>query len=98
MDKTHQPFFSVPLNKLEDFLQDSIYFRDTRAHTRSPSLRHGENGNGEERLYVFDKFLMHHDYVIQKSAGERFVEITSLRSAAWRTVSSEPPSTSNSIA
>lgn len=76
MDKTRQPFFSVPLSKLEDFLQDSIYFRDTRARTHSPSLRHGENGNGEERLYVFDKFLMHHDYVIQKSAGERFVEIT----------------------
>ncbi len=76
MNSAHNPFFSISLNKLEDFLQDSIYFRDTRARTRSPSLRHGENGNGEEKLYVFDKFLMHHDYVIQKSAGERFVEIT----------------------
>ncbi|MGR3175183.1 MAG: hypothetical protein ACUZ8N_11370 [Candidatus Scalindua sp.] len=76
MNSAHNPFFSIPLNKLEDFLQDSIYFRDTRARTRSPSLRYGENGNGEEKLYVFDKFLMHHDYIIQKSAGERFVEIT----------------------
>lgn len=76
MNSTRNPFFSIPLNKLEDFLQDSIYFRDTRARTRSPSLRHGENDNGEEKLYVFDKFLMHHDYIIQKSSGERFVEIT----------------------
>ena len=76
MNNTHQPFFGIPLSKLEDFLQDSIYFRDTRARTRLPSLRCGEGSNGEEKLYVFDKFLMHHDYVIQKSAGERFVEIT----------------------
>jgi len=66
----------MPLSKLEDFLQDSIYFRDARARTRSPGLRHGENSNGEEKLYVYDKFLMHHNYIIQKSSGERFVEIT----------------------
>jgi len=76
MNNAHQPIFGIPLSKLEDFLQDSIYFRDTRARTRLPSLRHGEDSNGEERLYVFDKFLMHHDYVIQKSSGKRFVEIT----------------------
>ncbi|MCR4288900.1 MAG: hypothetical protein NUV86_01375 [Candidatus Scalindua sp.] len=76
MNITHQPFFGIPLSKLEDFLQDSIYFRDTRARTRFPSLRHGEDNNGNERLYVFDRFLMHHDYVIQKSSGRRFVEIT----------------------
>ena len=76
MNSTCNPFFSIPLSKLEDFLQDSIYFRDPRARTRTPSLRHGENRNGEEKLYVFNKFLMHHDYVIQKSSGERFVEIT----------------------
>ena len=76
MSNTHQPFFGIPLTKLEDFLQDSIYFRDTRARTRFPSLRHGEDDNGNERLYIFDRFLMHHDYVIQKSSGRRFVEIT----------------------
>ena len=76
MNNTHQPFFGIPLSKLEDFLQDSVYFRDTRARTRFPSLRHGEDSNGNERLYVFDRFLMHHDYVIQKSSGRRFVEIT----------------------
>jgi hypothetical protein len=76
MNNTHQPYFGIPLSKLEDFLQDSIYFRDTRARTRFPSLRHGEDSNGNERLYVFDRFLMHHDYVIQKSSGRRFVEIT----------------------
>ena len=76
MNNTHQPFFGIPLTKLEDFLQDSIYFRDTRARTRFPSLRHGEDSNGNERLYVFDRFLMHHDYVIKKSSGRRFVEIT----------------------
>jgi len=76
MNNTHQPFFGIPLSKLEDFLQDSIYFRDTRARTRFPSLRHGEDSNGNERLYAFDRFLMHHDYIIQKSSGRRFVEIT----------------------
>ena len=76
MNNTHQSFFGIPLSKLEDFLQDSIYFRDTRARTRFPSLRHGEDSNGNERLYAFDRFLMHHDYVIQKSSGRRFVEIT----------------------
>ena len=76
MNNTRQPFFGIPLTKLEDFLQDSIYFRDTRARTRFPSLRHGEDSNGNERLYVFDRFLMHHDYVIQKASGRRFVEIT----------------------
>ena len=53
MNNTHQPFFGIPLSKLEDFLQDSIYFRDTRARTRFPSLRHGEDSNGNERLYAF---------------------------------------------
>ncbi|WP_096894791.1 hypothetical protein [Candidatus Scalindua japonica] len=76
MNNIHHPFFGIPLSKLEDFLQDSIYFRDTRARTRFPSLRHGEDDNGNERLYVFDRFLMHHDYVIQKSSGKRFVQIT----------------------
>ncbi len=76
MNNTHHPYFGIPLSKLEDFLQDSIYFRDTRARTRFPSLRHGEDSNGNERLYAFDRFLMHHDYVIQKSSGRRFVEIT----------------------
>ncbi len=76
MNSTHQPYFGIPLTKLEDFLQDSIYFRDTRARTRFPSLRHGEDSNGNERLYAFDRFLMHHDYIIQKSSGRRFVEIT----------------------
>ena len=76
MNNTHQPYFGIPLSKLEDFLQDSIYFRDTRARTRLPSLRHGEDSNGNERLYAFDRFLMHHDYIIQKSSGRRFVEIT----------------------
>ncbi len=76
MNNTHPPYFGIPLSKLEDFLQDSIYFRDTRARTRFPSLRHGEDSTGNERLYVFDRFLMHHDYVIQKSSGRRFVEIT----------------------
>jgi hypothetical protein len=76
MTNTYQPFFGIPLSKLEDFLQDSIYFRDTRARTRFPSLRHGEDSNGNERLYAFDRFLMHHDYIIQKSSGRRFVEIT----------------------
>jgi len=76
MNVTRKPFFGMPLSKLEDFLQDSIYFRDARARTRSPGLRHGENSNGEEKLYVYDKFLMHHNYIIQKSSGERFVEIT----------------------
>ncbi|MFV1974544.1 MAG: hypothetical protein ACC651_02290 [Candidatus Scalindua sp.] len=76
MNNTHQPFFGIPLSKLEDFLQDSIYFRDIRARTRFPSLRDGEDSNGNERLYAFDRFLMHHDYIIQKSSGRRFVEIT----------------------
>ncbi|ODS32237.1 MAG: hypothetical protein SCARUB_02631 [Candidatus Scalindua rubra] len=76
MNKNRQPLFSVPLSKLEDFLQDSIYFRDARAYTRLPSLRFGETSNGEEELRVFNKFLMHHDYVIKKSSGERFAEIT----------------------
>jgi len=76
MNNTHHPYFGIPLSKLEDFLQDSIYFRDTRARTRFPSLRHGEDSNGNERLYAFDRFLMHHDYIIQKSSGRRFVEIT----------------------
>ena len=76
MNNTNHPFFGIPLSKLEDFLQDSIYFRDTRARTRFPSLRHGEDSNGNERLYAFDRFLMHHDYIIQKSSGRRFVEIT----------------------
>jgi hypothetical protein len=76
MNNTHHPYFGIPLHKLEDFLQDSIYFRDTRARTCFPSLRHGEDSNGNERLYVFDRFLMHHDYIIQKTSGRRFVEIT----------------------
>jgi hypothetical protein len=76
MNNTHHPYFGIPLHKLEDFLQDSIYFRDTRARTRFPSLRHGEDSKGNERLYVFDRFLMHHDYIIQKTSGRRFVEIT----------------------
>ncbi len=84
MNKTRRPIFSIPLSKLEDFLQDSIYFRDPRARTRSPGLRFGETSNGDEKLYVFDKFLMHHDYVIQKSSGEKFVEITNDRNEIHR--------------
>ncbi|MFQ5962723.1 MAG: hypothetical protein ACE5KZ_00385 [Candidatus Scalinduaceae bacterium] len=76
MKNIHHPVFSIPLSKLEEFLQDSIYFRDVKAYTRSPGLRFEESGNGQDKLHVFDKFLMHHDYVIQKSSGERFVEIT----------------------
>ncbi|MDR4498487.1 MAG: hypothetical protein MRK02_11300 [Candidatus Scalindua sp.] len=70
------PIFCISLNKLDDFLQDSIYFRDVKARTRSPSLRFGESENGEEKIYAFDKFSMHHDYVINDSLGKRFVEIT----------------------
>jgi len=77
MNSTCNPFFGISLSKLEDFLQDSIYFRDPQARTRSPSLRHGENRNGEEKLYVFDKFLMHHDYVIQKSGRKTLMKQTS---------------------
>ena len=72
----NQRIFSIPMGKLSDFQQDSIYFRDVRACTRTPSLRFEEAEEGNDKLHVFNKFLMHHDYVIQKSSGERFVEIT----------------------
>ncbi len=72
----NQRIFSIPIGKLSDFQQDSIYFRDVRACTRTPSLRFEEAEEGNDKLHVFNKFLMHHDYVIQKSSGERFVEIT----------------------
>ncbi len=72
----NQRIFSIPIGKLSDFQQDSIYFRDVRACTRTPSLRFEEAEEGKDKLHVFNKFLMHHDYVIQKSSGERFVEIT----------------------
>lgn len=76
MNKNSQCVFSIPISKLADFQQDSIYFRDVRACTRTPSLRFEEAEDGKDKLHVFDRFLMHHDYVIQKSSGERFVEIT----------------------
>lgn len=76
MNNKSQCILSIPISKLADFHQDSIYFRDVRACTRSPGLRFEEDEDGNDRLYVFNKFLMHHDYVIQKSSGERFVEIT----------------------
>jgi hypothetical protein len=76
MNNNNQRIFSIPIGKLSDFQQDSIYFRDVRACTRTPSLRFEEDEEGKDKLHVFNKFLMHHDYVIQKSAGERFVEIT----------------------
>ncbi len=75
MNRSHRSIFSIPLGNLEEFLQDSIYFRDVKACTHSPSLRFEELSSGEEKLHVFGRFLMHHDYVIQKSSGERFVEI-----------------------
>ena len=76
MNNNNQRIFSIPIGKLSDFQQDSIYFRDVRACTRTPSLRFEEAEEGKDKLHVFNKFLMHHDYVIQKSSGERFVEIT----------------------
>ena len=76
MNNNNQRIFSIPIGKLSDFQQDSIYFRDVRACTRTPSLRFEEAEEGNDKLHVFNKFLMHHDYVIQKTSGERFVEIT----------------------
>jgi hypothetical protein len=76
MSYNSQCILSIPIGKLEDFQQDSIYFRDPRACTRLPSLRFEEAEDGKDKLHVFDKFSMHHDYVIQKSSGEKFVEIT----------------------
>jgi len=76
MNNNNQRIFSIPIGKLSDFQQDSIYFRDVRACTRTPSLRFEEAEEGKDKLHVFNKFLMHHDYVIQKSSGERFVDIT----------------------
>ncbi len=76
MNNNDQRIFSIPIGKLSDFQQDSIYFRDVRACTRTPSLRFEEAEEGKDKLHVFNKFLMHHDYVIQKSSGERFVDIT----------------------
>lgn len=70
------PVFGISVNRLDEFLQDSIYFRDAKARTRSPSLKFGETANGEERIYAYDRFLMHHDYVIQDTLGKKFVEIT----------------------
>lgn len=74
--RNSHPFFGISINKLEEFLQDSIYFRDVKARTRSPSLRFGEKVNGEEKIYAHDRFLMHHDYVIQDTLGKKFAEIT----------------------
>ncbi len=71
-----QPIFGISTSKLEEFLQDSIYFRDVKARTRSPSLRFGETANGEEKIYAYSRFLMHHDYIIENSLGKKFVEIT----------------------
>ena len=76
MNRNQQPIFSIPLSKLQDFQQDSIYFRDVKARTHLPSLRFEETDSGEDKLHIFGKFLMHHDYVIQESSGEKFVEIT----------------------
>lgn len=76
MNRNGLPVFSIALDKIEDFHQDSISFRDPKACTRSPSLRYGETVCGQDKIYVYDRFLIHHNYVIQKSSGKRFAEIT----------------------
>ncbi|MCP5005542.1 MAG: hypothetical protein GY941_16630 [Planctomycetes bacterium] len=70
------PIFGISTTKLEDFFQDSIYFRDVKARTHSPGLRFGETEHGEEKLYAYGRFLMHQDYVIQDTLGRKFAEIT----------------------
>lgn len=76
MNRNGLPVFSIGLSKVEDFHQDSICFRDPKACTRTPSLRYDENDSGEEKIQVFNRFLIHHNYVIQKSSGERYTELT----------------------
>jgi len=76
MNRNGLPVFGIELSKVEDFHQDSICFRDPKACTRTPSLRYDENYSGEEKIQVFNRFLIHHNYVIQKSSGERYTELT----------------------
>ncbi len=85
MNNNSQPVFSIPFNKVEDFSQDSICFRDPKACTRSPNLRFEGSESGEDKMHVFGRFLMHHSYVIEKASGGRFVEITNDNNEIHRT-------------
>lgn len=79
MKREQTPIFQIPLNRIDGFLTDKIYFRDAKAQTHHPSLllEMLENNNDHEhRLLVWDKFLIKHEYRVPKQHGERFVDIT----------------------
>lgn len=76
MSRSQFPIFSIPLKRLGGFLTDKICFRDAKARTSHPGLVLQNDSNDECWLYVWDKFLIKHEYRISKENGERFVDVT----------------------
>ncbi|MDN3515591.1 MAG: hypothetical protein NG747_14495 [Candidatus Brocadia sp.] len=76
MSRTQSPIFSIPLRQIDGFLADKICFRDAKARTPRPALALGVDGFSKQRLLVWDKFIIKHEYKISKQHGERFVGVT----------------------
>ncbi len=76
MSRSESPIFSILLRRLEGFLTDKICFRDAKARAPHPGLVLQNDSSNERRLFVWDKFLMKHEYRVSKENGERFVDVT----------------------
>ncbi|OOP55282.1 MAG: hypothetical protein AYP45_15555 [Candidatus Brocadia carolinensis] len=76
MDREESPIFTIPLRRIEGFLADKICFRDAKARTPHPSLAFGIDPHNECLLFVWNKFLIKHEYKISKQHGESFVDVT----------------------
>ena len=68
--------FNVNCEKLDDFFTDSFYFRDAKAYSKTPALSLFEWNDNKNRIFVRDKFTLHHKYTISKESGEQFVDVT----------------------
>lgn len=68
--------FNVNCEKLNDFFSDSFYFRDAKAYSKTPALFLFEWQDNKNRIFVNDKFTLHHKYTISKESGEQFVDVT----------------------
>lgn len=75
MNIARTPIFYMPVRLLRGFLNDKFCFRDPKARTPYPALTLEGTGT-EQRLLVWDKFLIKQEYNIPKEQGERFVDIT----------------------
>jgi hypothetical protein len=75
MERKHDSVFSISLRKLDAFHGDMFYFRDVKALSPLPSLWLQKNGL-DNRIHVRDKFTIKHEYIVPKSLGRKFVEVT----------------------